>query len=199
MKSLIVATSNPGKLNEFSYYFKALPIRILSLINFPEIKPPQETGKTFYENALLKAEFIFQKTKTPTIADDSGIIVEALGGEPGVLSARYAKENASDLENNLKLLSRLKEIPLEKRNALFKCVIVLKLNEQKLESVEGICSGYILDAPKGDKGFGYDPLFYYPPLNKTFGEMEPEEKLRISHRGIALQKILPLISEWLKK
>ncbi len=198
-KIILVATRNPGKFQEFKNFFKDLPIELLSLRDFPELKKIDEPYQTFEENARHKAIICYQQTGLPTLADDSGLEVEALGGAPGVRSARFAGENATDQENNQKLLGLLKGLKQEKRKARFVCVLALAVSEKEIEMVRAETQGIILESPRGEKGFGYDPIFYYPPSGKTFAEMEPEEKLKVSHRGKALVKMREIILHRLRE
>ena len=194
---LIISTSNKNKLREFKELLQEFPFTILSLEDFPQIPPIVEDGKTFYENALKKATTVAQRTGKLTIADDSGIEVEALGRKPGVTSARFAGEDASDDENNAKLLKDLEAVPPEKRGACFKCVLVAAPAEGKTSFVEGECKGTIIHEPRGEHGFGYDPLFLVPEFKKTFSEITPEEKNKISHRACALRKLLEILPQYL--
>ena len=186
---IVLATRNRGKSREIQEILKDLKLEILTLNDFPEIPTPIEDGKTFKENALKKARFIAQHLHQPTLADDSGIEVEALGKQPGILSARYAGENATDDENNKKLLKELSGIALKKRNAYYQCVIALVFPSGEEETVEASCTGLIALEPKGKGGFGYDPLFYVPEYGKTMAELPPDIKNRISHRSKALAKL----------
>ena len=195
---LIIATSNKNKLKEFKELLKELPFTILSLADFPHISPVVEDGNNFYENALKKATTVAHITGKLTVADDSGIEVEALGGKPGITSARFAGEGASDDENNAKLLSELEDVPPEKRGACFKCVLVVAPPQGKTDFVEGECKGTIIHEPRGKYGFGYDPLFLVPEYNKTFSEITPEEKNKISHRSRALRKLLEILPQYLQ-
>jgi len=185
---VIIATTNPGKYRELHEGLAELGWEILPLINFPVTMPP-ETGTTFEDNALFKAAYVAQKTALPALADDSGLIVDALGGEPGIYSARYGGRT-SDRERNVYLLERLRGVPLEERTARFVAVLTLAYPDGHVESYRGEVEGLILEAPRGDNGFGYDPLFYLPELEKTFAEMTPEEKSAHSHRSRALKKLL---------
>ena len=198
-KIILVATRNPGKFQEFKNFFKDLPIELLSLRDFPELKKIDEPYQTFEENARHKAIIYYQQTGLTTLADDSGLEVEALGGAPGVRSARFAGENATDQENNQKLLGLLKGLEREKRKARFVCVLALAVSEKEIEMVRAETQGIILESPRGEKGFGYDPIFYYPPSGKTFAEMEPKEKLKFSHRGKALVKMREIILRRLRE
>ncbi|OWZ83744.1 XTP/dITP diphosphatase [Natranaerobius trueperi] len=192
---LILGSRNKGKVSEFKSLLANFPIEVYSLEDYPGIGDIEETGVTFKENALIKARTIANKTNKLTIADDSGLEVDALNYEPGVYSARYSGENASDKDNINKLLDKLKNIPYEKRTARFKCVMALSHPQISNRVVEGACEGYILDYERGNKGFGYDPVFYYPRYDKTFSELSKEEKSNISHRGKALEKLLPKLRD----
>ena len=194
---LVIATSNQHKLREFRELLRELPLTILSLADFPRIPPIVEDGKTFYENALKKATTVAQHTGKLTVADDSGIEVAVLGGKPGVLSARFAGEGASDEDNNAKLLEELDGVPPEKREACFKCVLVIATTGGETAFVEGECKGTIIYEPRGKHGFGYDPLFLVPEYNKTFSEISPEEKNKISHRARALRKLLQVLPQFI--
>ena len=171
----------------------SLPLEIISLGDVSGVAPVEETGVTFEENAVLKAEAYALATGEMALADDSGLEVAYLGGRPGVYSARFAGEGATDEENNALLLKLLEGVPPEERNARFVCVIALALPDGKTYTVEGSCPGRITEAPRGEKGFGYDPFFFCPEENKTFAEMDLETKGRISHRGKALQKAKELL------
>src|SRR3990170_6030369 len=186
---IALATRNRGKSREIQEILKDLKLEILTLNDFPEIPTPIEDGKSFQENALKKARFIAQHLHLPALADDSGLEVEALGRQPGILSARYAGENATDEENNKKLLKELSGISLKKRNACYQCVIALVFPSGEEKTVEASCNGLIALEPKGKGGFGYDPLFYVPEYGKTMAELPPDIKNRISHRGKALAKL----------
>ncbi|QER42140.1 XTP/dITP diphosphatase [Thermodesulfobacterium sp. TA1] len=203
--TLIIATSNLGKVKEITEALKDLKeeigLEIESLKDFPEIPPPEETGKTFLENAMLKAKYYAEKTGCLCLADDSGLEVDALKGAPGVYSSRYAGEGATDEKNNQKLLQELAEAPFEKRTARFKCVMVLYHPTGKYLVSEGVWEGRIGFEPKGSFGFGYDPLFLVPEYNyqKTAAELPLEEKNRLSHRGKALQNLKKEILPFLKQ
>ena len=196
---IVLATRNKGKAREIREMLKDLDLQILTLDDFTEIPVAIEDGKSFQENALKKARFVASYLKMAVIADDSGVEVDALGKRPGIFSARYAGENATDEENNRKLLEELKGLPFEKRRACYRCGIALVIPPRTEETVEGHCNGFIALEPKGRGGFGYDPLFYVPEYGKTMADLSPEIKNRISHRGRALsklrEKLLLLISE----
>lgn len=184
---LVVATRNSGKTREIQALLKDFPVELKDLNDFGPIPEAIEDGSTFEENAYKKASFTAKVLGLPAIADDSGLEVEALGGAPGVHSARYAGPNATDEENNRKLLQEMAGI--KNRKARFCCVISVAVPTGFALTYEGFCEGEILETPRGTGGFGYDPLFFYPPLGKTFAEMSLEEKNAVSHRGKALQEL----------
>jgi XTP/dITP diphosphohydrolase len=186
MKQFVIASRNEGKIKEIKNALHGLDIELLSLSDFPETPEVEEDGITFEENAAKKAKTIFEHTKLTTIADDSGLEVMHLRCEPGVHSKRYSGNHATDKQNNDKLLKELEGIDIDNRKARFRCVIALFnpfINEL---SFEGKCDGYIIEEPKGDNGFGYDPLFVPEGYNKTFAELDLVTKNKISHRGRAL-------------
>ncbi|GKT09970.1 XTP/dITP diphosphatase [Desulforhabdus sp. TSK] len=184
---LVVATRNSGKSKEIKNFFQGYPVEVKDLNDFGPIPEVQEDGRTFEENAYKKASFTAKVLGLPALADDSGLEVESLKGEPGVYSARYAGEKASDAMNNAKLLEAL--AGKKDRNARFSCVLSLAVPLGQALTYEATCEGVILESPRGTNGFGYDPLFLYPPMGKTFAEMTLEEKSRVSHRGKALQEL----------
>lgn len=186
---IVLATRNKGKAREIRDILKGLNLEILTLNDFPEIPTPVEDGKTFRENALKKARFVAKHLNMAALADDSGLEVDALDKRPGVLSARYACENATDEENNKKLIKELKNIPFQKRRACYRCVVALVFPSGKEETAKGDCCGLIAIKPKGKEGFGYDPLFFVPEYGKMMAELPPEIKNRISHRARALAKL----------
>ncbi|MBQ3113762.1 MAG: XTP/dITP diphosphatase [Phascolarctobacterium sp.] len=195
MKELVIATHNLGKLEEFKVLMKDLPIEIKCLEDFDAIEEPAEIGRTFAANARMKAQYYAKKTGVPCIADDSGLEVQALDGAPGVRSARYAGEKATDAENNEKLLHIMKF--QVKRTCRFRCALAVALpNGKVLHEVDGICEGMLLHAPLGEGGFGYDPLFWSTELHKGMAEASMQEKNKISHRGKAIRKLVAL---WEKK
>ncbi|MFH2012094.1 MAG: XTP/dITP diphosphatase [Pseudomonadota bacterium] len=196
---IILATSNEGKLREIKELIKGLNVKILSLKDIPNSPDIQECGSSFRENALIKSKAIASLTNKITIADDSGLEVDFLNGEPGVYSARFAGENANDDENNKKLLARLEGVPLSERGATFRCVIAVVNPEGKEDIVEGECKGIIQFEEKGNFGFGYDPLFFVPEYGKTFAELSPEIKNKISHRGKAIEKLKVVLKNYLKR
>lgn len=185
MKELLIATGNAGKVREFAALFADREIKLYSLIDFPALLPVVEDGATFRENALKKAAAAVRESGLPTIADDSGLCVDALDGKPGVLSARYAGEAADDDANNLKLLKELTAVPIEQRSAAFRCVIAFCTPEGFESTFDGELRGLILEKPAGNGGFGYDPLFMVREYGRTLAELSLEIKNRISHRGMA--------------
>jgi len=186
------ATGNPGKLREFRLAGEVLGIDIEPLAELKSIAAPEENGATFEENARLKAAYYSMFAPGPLFADDSGLEVDALGGEPGVYSARYAGPNATDDANNRLLLERLGDQP--NRTARFVCVIALAEGGEVRKTFRGEVEGEILRGARGPGGFGYDPLFYYPPFGCSFGEVDGPEKFDVSHRGKALRALLKYLT-----
>jgi len=184
---LVLATENPGKTREIRALLKDFPVTIKSLNDFGPIPNVEEDGATFDENAFKKSSFTAKVLGFPALADDSGLEVEALGGAPGVHSARYAGPSATDQERMAKLLQEMEG--KTDRAAAFMCVISIGVPSGVALTYEGRCEGLIAEAPAGENGFGYDPVFYYPPLKKTFAQLSAEEKNRISHRGTALAEL----------
>ncbi|MBG9983360.1 XTP/dITP diphosphatase [Aerococcaceae bacterium DSM 111022] len=201
MNSLIIATHNKGKLHEFEVMFKELDLTLSleTMENYPELAEVEETGVTFEENARLKAETIAKLTNQIVLADDSGLVIPGLKGEPGVYSARYSGESHNDHKNNLKVLSELATRSPENREAYFVSCIVVSFPGKESLVVEGRAYGEILEELTGDQGFGYDPLFYIPSLNKTFAQMSTEEKNALSHRGAAIKQLSNELPKWLKE
>jgi len=188
-RKLILATRNKGKLKEIQALFSDLDIDILSLDKAEDAPHVEEDGKTFMENAFKKAKVIAEATGIMALADDSGLEVDALNGAPGVYSARYSGENASDASNNSKLLDELKGVPSGNRGAHFSCVIIVYHPSGRWISTEAKCEGEITKKIIGDRGFGYDPVFYIPSINRTMAQLSPEEKNSLSHRGKALTEL----------
>ncbi|MEN2994199.1 MAG: XTP/dITP diphosphatase [Thermodesulfovibrio sp.] len=186
---IVIASRNVKKTEELRRILEGVEINLLSINDFPELEEVEEDGVTFEENALKKARYVCQKTGLPAISDDSGLEVEALGGKPGVRSARYAGERATDEDNIKKLLKDLEGVPLEKRNARFVCCIALVFPNGQEYIFWGYVKGTITESPRGNYGFGYDPVFIPEGFQKTFAEMEPYEKDKISHRREALNKL----------
>ncbi|MCF8105447.1 MAG: RdgB/HAM1 family non-canonical purine NTP pyrophosphatase [Desulfohalobiaceae bacterium] len=198
---LILATRNQGKIRELERMFRALAfdVRILGLDDFPEVGSLSEPGRTFFENALHKASTVCRLTGQPALADDSGLEVDALAGAPGVYSARYSKEGASDVENNRKLLQDLANTPREHRTARFRCQLVACLPGGETLSAEGTWEGWIGFESKGDNGFGYDPLFIDRQTGLTAAQMPAEEKNSKSHRAKALKRFVRAWPEFVRK
>lgn len=187
---LVLASQNVHKLREFREMFKSIKnLDIYSLMDFPAYIPPEETGKTFEENAILKALHAAKELGMIGIADDSGLVVPALKGKPGIRSRRYAAEDATDQENNQKLLIEMGALKDLERAAVYECAIAIASPQGTVKCVKGKCEGVILEEGKGNKGFGYDPLFQKHDQNKTFGEMDESVKNRISHRRKAFEKL----------
>jgi XTP/dITP diphosphohydrolase len=197
--SIVVATSNAGKSREIAAALGRLPVRILSLADLGIAAEYPETGSTFAQNARGKAVFYSRLGGHWTLAEDSGLAVDALDGAPGVRSARFSGPRATDERNNRKLLRRLGGLPPSERGARFICCMVLARNGRVIKQVTGRVRGRILDAGRGVSGFGYDPLFYYRRLRRTFGELEPPVKNAISHRGRALAEMARVLPVLLKK
>ncbi len=189
MKRIVLASKNDGKLREFKEFFSDLNIKIVSIKSFGSVPEVEEDGSSFEENAIKKAEAVYNFIREPVIADDSGLEVDFLGGRPGIYSARFAGEKATDEENNDKLLKLLKGVSLELRTARFVSVVALVWDGRKIYTAKGSCEGYIGYEPKGSGGFGYDPIFVIPEYNKTFAELPLALKNRISHRARALKKM----------
>lgn len=192
MKTLLLATGNPGKVAEFR---ALLDLPNWTLVTPRELGvdwvPPEETGDTFAENARLKAQSLAAQAGLPALADDSGLCVDALGGAPGVHSARWAGEGVTDAERTSRLLERLVGVPPDERTARFVCAVALALPDGSVVVEEGVCEGLITGHPRGQLGFGYDPIFSVPALGQTFAEMAAEDKNRVSHRALALQRLRP--------
>ncbi len=191
---IVLATHNRGKMKEMSSILAHLPVKLLTLDDFPQIGEIPETGETLKENAFIKAETVHQKTGLPALADDTGLEVVALDGAPGVHSSRYDGETATFEDNCRKMLQEMDGIPAEERTAQFHTVIAF-VSDSGTEWTEGMVEGRILENKRGDGGFGYDPLFYYPPLKKTFAELNSEQKNNISHRGKALRNFCQILEK----
>jgi len=188
-KALLLASFNPGKVKELRDFLSSLPFDIIGLEVIPGLQPPSETGSSFAENARQKAEYYSRFSEALTIADDSGLVVDALNGQPGIHSARFVSETASDEQRYREVLFRMRNVPGQKRTARFICCIVLARQGRALDIFEGTVEGVILPEPRGENGFGYDPIFLVPEVGKTLAELEPSEKLDVSHRGQALRKL----------
>jgi len=185
---LLLATNNRGKARELKELLRELPLELVLPGELGITAEMAETGTTFEENAKIKATVLAKRSGLLSLADDSGLEVDTLGGEPGPLSARYAGEGASDKERVDYLLAKLKGVPREKRTARFRCVIAIATPEGKVELCFGECQGLITFGPKGERGFGYDPVFYFPGLDKTMAELPLDIKNRVSHRGAAARE-----------
>lgn len=194
MKKIVIATRNQHKLNEIKEFFKDVSIQFLGLNEFPDAPLVEESGETLLENSLLKAKTIHRFTGYPVMADDTGLEVDFLEGAPGVKSARFAGESANSADNVKLLLKKLKNVPDAQRTARFKTIVSFASDGIE-EHVEGIVEGVIIKQAVGDSGFGYDPIFYYPPLKRTFAELTLDEKNKISHRGLALEKFRILLGK----
>ncbi|WP_102691143.1 XTP/dITP diphosphatase [Rummeliibacillus pycnus] len=197
MKQVVIATKNKGKAKDFEAIFAPLGYEVLTLFDVAPDMEIEETGTTFEENAILKAETLAKQLNTFVIADDSGLQIDALNGEPGVYSARYAGDH-DDEANISKVLNNLEGVPEAKRTARFCCCLAITGPEHKTKTVFGTCEGVILTEKRGDNGFGYDPIFYVPTLGRTMAEMTAEEKGSISHRGNALRKLADELPSWFK-
>ncbi len=191
MPKLVLASTNKGKLAELRELLAGLPLTIIGLDSFSDAPEVEETGRTFAENALIKARTIGDFTGELTLADDSGLEVDALNGEPGIYSARYGKPGWGDRERYRFLLERLKGTPPELRTARFRCAVALyDPRNGSLKEADGGVAGKIIDEPRGVNGFGYDPVFYLPELGQTMAELVPEQKNDFSHRARAIRKLL---------
>lgn len=186
---ILVASNNKGKLREFNSILGELGIECVSMEDIGIKTDVEETGKTFLENAKIKAEAIYKIAGIPTVSDDSGLEVDCLGGKPGVYSARYGGEHGNDKKNNQKLLEDMKDVPAEQRTGRFKSVVYLIIDENTHIYAEGTAEGVILTEKRGENGFGYDPLFFSPILGKTFAEASEKEKNDVSHRGSAIRDL----------
>jgi XTP/dITP diphosphohydrolase len=195
---LLLATNSTGKLRELSQLFSDLQINCITLNDAGLNIEVDETGTTYSENALLKATVLHRESRLPTLADDSGLEVDALDGRPGVHTARYAGPNATNQDRWNKLLNELKDVPEEKRTARFRCVMALVTQGMPPITVDGVCEGRIAFAPAGDGGFGYDPIFFLPEYNCTMAGLDESIKNKISHRACAAAKVKEILRGWLK-
>lgn len=193
MLKLLLATVNQGKVREYKMLLRGLPFELVTLAEQGITTVVSEVGDSLEENARLKATVLAEQSQLLTLADDSGLEVDALGGEPGRLSARYAGEGASDRDRINYLLSRLKDVPWPERSASFRCVIAVATPGGVVELCSGECQGFITSEPRGEEGFGYDPIFYLPKLDKTMAELPLEIKNQISHRGQASREAYQLL------
>ena len=201
--ALLLATANVAKARELAALLTGIPYRLRTLADFPGVTLPPEGADSYVENALAKARAAAAASGALALADDSGLEVDALGGAPGVLSARYGGEGLSDADRCAKLLEALKGVPPLKRSARFRCVIAIVepagregTPAGREATVEGKVDGILLDQSVGTGGFGYDPIFYYPPLDATFAQLSAEEKQSVSHRGIAMARARALLQSW---
>ncbi len=199
VKKIVIASKNIAKINEIKEMFAGVNVTLLSLYDFPDCPDIVEDGNSFYENALKKAKTVAHATGEIALADDSGLEVEALGGAPGIYSARYAGEKADDRQNIAKLLGEMKGIPFEKRGASFRCVLVICTKEGRCRDFEGQWNGFIAERPVGRGGFGYDPVFYVPDQRKTAAQLPPDVKNTLSHRAQAFIQLKKELHEsnWL--
>lgn len=186
---LLLASQNPGKLDEMKTLIAGLPFRVLGPRDVGITEAPEETGTTFIENAILKARYYAGRSGRLTVADDSGLSVDALHGGPGLFSSRFGGEGASDDDRNRLLLRKLAGVPRDRRMARFTSAVAVAQGSDVLFTVQEAVEGLIADEPRGGNGFGYDPLFFYPPFGRTFGECPREEKDRVSHRGKAFARL----------
>jgi XTP/dITP diphosphohydrolase len=199
MPKLLVATTNKGKVAEYRYLFQGLPFDLVTPTDAGIVTDVEEGDVSMEDNARHKAMTYATLSGLLTAADDSGLEVDALNGEPGIRSARYAGENASDSDRVNYLLAKLKDVPQEKRSARFRCIIAVATPERILATCEGTCEGVIAFQPKGSNGFGYDPIFYFPEYDKTMAELTSEVKNCISHRARAAQKAYPVLEQLIEK
>mgnify|MGYP005853998467 FL=1 len=195
---LLVATHNQGKIREYRALLTGLPADLVFLTDVGIELPVLESGNSFQENAVIKARAYAQASGLLTLADDSGLEVDALGSEPGIHAARYAGPEASDADRYRLLLHNLEGVPWEKRTARFRCVVAIATPDGQLYTSEGCCEGIITYAPRGEHGFGYDPVFYMPDHGCTMAELDPMVKNRVSHRARAVQAAWPLLERLLK-
>lgn len=198
MKELLIATRNKKKLKEIKELLKDLDVKITALDDYKDMPLIEEDGKNFCENAIKKAATIALFTKKLSMGEDSGLEVRALQNRPGVYSSRFSGEGATDKKNNAKLLRMLKKVPLKRRQARYRCFVALADGQGLIDVVSGSCSGLIAQKAKGKNGFGYDPLFFVPRYNKTFGELDSSLKGAVSHRARALKKFKKTIEEYLR-
>jgi XTP/dITP diphosphohydrolase len=197
MTRILLATRNRHKIEEIRTMLSDLPLQVLTLNDFPDVPPLNEEGTTFQENSLQKAREVYERTKIPALADDSGLEVFYLNGRPGVFSARYAGEEATDEANNLKLLSQMMGVAPRRRRAQFRAVLTL-LDDKNVERTEGVCPGMLAEVPRGANGFGYDPIFLPDGFSRTYAELTATEKNTISHRAKALAAMKDVLRRRIK-
>ncbi|MGD6816775.1 XTP/dITP diphosphatase [Metabacillus sp. 84] len=195
-QTIIIATRNEGKAAEFKRLFEPKGLQAASLNELTHLPDVEETGHSFEENAILKAETISRLTGKPVIADDSGLSIDALGGDPGIYSARYAGEEKDDGANIAKVLENMKEVEKDQRTARFRCALAIAAPGKETKTVEGSVEGFITEKPEGENGFGYDPIFMVKDKGVTMAQLSSEEKNKISHRANALKKLDQLIGEY---
>ena len=194
MTRLLLATTNPHKVREIREILAGAPVELVGLSDFPAVSEPEETGATFHENARLKALYYAAAHGMTTVAEDSGLVIDALDGEPGVRSARFLRPDATYPERFAAIYRRLAARPEAPRTARFVCALAVVRDNAVILEATGTVEGEISDAPRGTGGFGYDPIFYYPPYSATFGEVAESEKLAVAHRGVVFRKL----ADWLK-
>lgn len=197
VEKLLIATKNEGKAREYRSLFEPKGFEVITLNDIPEKIEIEENGTTFVENATIKAKALADKYQVLALADDSGLAIDQLNGEPGIYSARYAGDH-DDEANKQKVLTKLEGVPREKRTAHFHCAIVVCAPNKPKLVAQGQVDGVILTAPQGEGGFGYDPLFYYPPFEKSFAQLTMEQKNSVSHRGRAVNELMEQFDQWWK-
>jgi len=195
VRTLLVATTNPGKLREIQSLMAGVAVRLASLADLPPIDEPEETGTTFEENARLKARYYSARSGLWTVAEDSGLVIDALGGEPGVRSARYLRADATYPERFVEIYRRLDSRRDAPRSARFVAALASVEDGKITYETTGVVEGTVADAPRGSGGFGYDPIFFYPPYGRTLAEVTELEKIAVAHRGVAFRRF----AEWIKK
>lgn len=195
IERLLVATTNPGKLREIRHLLGRLPVALIGLGDLPPVDAPEETGATFEENARLKAKYYAAALDRVTVAEDSGLVIDALDGQPGILSARFVRPDASYPERFAEIYRRLARHPERPRTARFVCALAVATAGAILFETTGTVEGEIVEPPRGNAGFGYDPIFHYPPYGRTLAEVDRDAKLRVAHRGMAFRKL----ADWLQR
>jgi XTP/dITP diphosphohydrolase len=199
MRRLILATNNPHKVREIRQIMADLPLDVLDASQIADPPDPEENGTTLPENAIIKAKAFYEATGAWALADDSGLEIDALGGQPGVISARFAGPGCTFSDNNEKVLRLLEGVPEEKRTARFRCVAALVMGRDSVETFDGRVEGVITSEVRGEEGFGYDPIFFSPELGVTFAEASADDKNRVSHRGRAFRAVAARLRELLGK